>query len=188
MNERALTIQFGAEDFDRLGAEFAVFKGEIQEAARRAVKNTTDRVRDDSISEFVRVSGLRVSQIRGRLFLRYRYASGYGRVWWGLNPISLSKLNPRRTAGGVKAGPVFVPGGFMPGGRFGNTVFSRVGKKATPIQKESFKIADLGEEVIRDTVEPTIQTIFMEEFRDELFGAISGETRSKRRRMKRFSR
>ncbi len=186
MNERALKIRFGTEDFARLGQEFAVFKGEIQEAAKRAVRNTTDRVRDDSISEFVRVSGLRISQIRGRLFLRYKYSSGFGRVWWGLNPINLSRLNPRQTKRGVKAGPVFVEDGFLPGGKFGKSVFKRVGKERLPIQRQEFRIDDLGVQVIRDTIEPTVERIFMEEFRDELFGAISGQTRTKRKTFKRF--
>ena len=181
-----LRVKFDASDFEALGQEFTVFKGEIQEAVRRAVRTTTDRLRDDTISEFVQVSGLRVSAVRKRMFLRYRYKDGYGRIWFGLSPVSLALLSPRKTAGGVRAGPVTVPGGFMPGGSYGKTVFARRGRARLPVDKQYYDIKDMGEDVIRNRIEPVIQSIFMEELRDELLGSVSGETRAKRRGMKRF--
>lgn len=187
MSESPLRVKFDASDFESLGAEFTVFKGEIQEAVRRAVKTTTQRIQQEAISEFVQVSGLRVSAVRKRMFLRYKYADGYGRVWWGLSPVSLSLLSPRRSAGGVRAGPVTVAGGFMPGGSFGKTVFKRTGRGRLPIEKQYYDIKDMGEDVIRGKIEPAIEGIFMEELRDELLGAVSGETRKKRRATKRFT-
>jgi hypothetical protein len=149
-------------------------------------ETTTDRVRDDAIGELVQVSGLRVSAIRKRMFLRYRYKDGYGRIWFGLSPVSLALLSPRQTARGVRAGPVTVDGGFMPGGDFGKSVFRRRGRGRLPIDKQFYEIKDMGEDVIRNKVEPVIESIFKEELRDELLGAVSGQTRAKRRGMKRF--
>jgi hypothetical protein len=186
MSSSPLRVKFDASDFESLGAEFSVFKGEIQEAVRRAVKTTTQRIQEEAISEFVKVSGLRVSGVRKRMFLRYKYADGYGRIWWGLSPVSLALLSPRRSASGVRAGPVSVAGGFMPGGDYKRSVFKRRGRERLPIDKQFYEVRDMGEGVIREKIEPVIESIFKEELRDELLGAVSGATRAKRRTTKRF--
>lgn len=198
MSEVPLRIKFNPSDFEALGQEFTVFKGEIQEAVRRAVRSTTDRLRDETIRELVQVSGLRVSAIRQRMFLRYRYKDSYGRIWFGLSPVSLSLLSPRKTAGGVRAGPVTVAGGFMAPEFAGRNVFKRTGEKRLmksgrykgklreAIAKQFYDIKDMGEDVIRQKVEPVIESIFNEELRDELLGAVSGQARAKRRGTKKF--
>lgn len=186
MTEEPIKVSFDASEFEKLGREFALHKYEVQEAIRRAVKTTTQRLRDETATEFVRVSGLRIVMVRRRLFLRYKYADGYGRVWFGLNPLSLSKLSPRKTATGVRAGPVNVPGGFMPGGEFGRSVFVRRGPDRLPIDKRSYNVRDIGEEVVRNKVEPIIESVFMEEFKEELLGALSGSERKGRRASKKF--
>jgi hypothetical protein len=167
----------------------------LTKAIRRAVWQTSRRIKKEIDEAFIRVSHVKASVIKGRLFLKFKTSQSrdggyYSSVWVGLNPISLSKLNPVKQASGVRAGPIFVPSGFMPRGKFGNTVFRRrYESQRLPWDKQFYRFdVDLMKELTQ-TVMPKIEAIFRDQFQKEVVGLFhERELRSASRQRERKAR
>lgn len=149
---------------------------QLRVAIRRAVWATSRRIKKEVDQEMISVLHVKSAIIKNRLYIRFNAAkqldSGfYSSIWIGLSPISLSKLAPRKQAGGVKAGPVFVPDGFMPGGKFGDTVFKRrYETQRLPWDKQFYSFDAEMMQKIKMQIVPQIQTIFDDQFRKEVIG------------------
>lgn len=148
----------------------------LTKAIRRAVWQTSRRIKKEIDEAFIRVSHVKASVIKGRLFLKFKTSQTrdggyYSSVWVGLNPISLSKLSPVKQAGGVRAGPIFVADGFMPRGKYGDTVFKRrFESQRLPWDKQFYHFdADMMRELTQ-TVMPKIEAIFRDQFQKEVVG------------------
>lgn len=187
-NARALVdLKVSSRGVNVVREGFRNFDKQMLLAVRRAVWQTSRRIKKEIDSSFIRVSHLKATVIRDRLFLKFKStksADGYfSSVWIGLNPISLSKLNPVKQAGGVKAGPIFVPDGFMPGGKFKDTVFTRrYETQKFPWDKQFFHFdAEMMQE-ISNTVAPKIREIFDDQFQKEVYGLFYEQAQKSKQR------
>jgi len=149
---------------------------QLRLAIKRAVWHTSRRIKKEVDQTLISILHVKASIVRNRLHIRFNAAkqldSGfYSSIWIGLNPISLSKLDPRKQSGGVKAGPVFVQDGFMPGGKFGDTVFKRrYETQRLPWDKQFYAFDEEMMKTLKSQVLPQIQTIFDDQFRKEVIG------------------
>lgn len=117
--------------------EVALLAGRvIDDSTRHAMKIAVARVSRWAGNEVRRrvASAVKVKGgiIKGRMFVGITDEGG--RVWLGLSPIKLNRLNPRKTASGVTAGPAKRPGAFIIE-KFGGNVFQRKGAARLPIEK-----------------------------------------------------
>lgn len=177
MSERALLdLRVSSRGINVVRSGFRNLDKELAKAIRRAVYGTSKRIKKEVDASFVKISGIKASVIRNRLFVKIK-ASKYGdggyfsTVWVGLNPISLSKLNPVETAGGVRAGKLFIPDAFMPKGKFGNAVFTRRFEgQRLPWDKQFYHFdAEMMQEIAQNIM-PQVQRIFNEQFQTEVIG------------------
>jgi hypothetical protein len=109
----------------------------LQKILNRAVVQTArwaKRRAATIIGKSTKISG-RVLGKRMRLDIESA-EHGYARIWVGLNPVKLGGLNPRKTASGVKAGPMQIAGGFIAK----KQVFKRRGNKRLPIDRQELDI------------------------------------------------
>ncbi|MDE1170922.1 MAG: hypothetical protein PW734_06915 [Verrucomicrobium sp.] len=176
MNSSFQGIYFDASQIVDKAAALTAKEKDIQPAMRKAITRTarwaSGELRRRSARK-VRVTG-RVIKGRMGLFLQVDKA----RVFFGMDPISLSRLNPKKTNSGIKAGPVTVPGGFfIP--KAGKNVFTRVGKGRFPIEKaEGVHIENEGQSAI-DSILPDLEPRIWNEFERELNWQRIKETRSR---------
>lgn len=164
-----LRVTFDAAQFDALKARFNATKAEVKEALSDAAKDTAGDIKNFD-AELGAALKIRPELLKNRITLRYRYKSGTGVFWFGMNPINLGALNPkqdRMIGGGVTAGPVTVPGAFV-SKKLNGQVFSRSGKSRLPIFKEQYNIADISRDTIRTKVFPIIADIFHQNLESRL--------------------
>jgi hypothetical protein len=149
---------------------------QLRLAIKRSVWHTSRRIKKEVDQTLISILHVKAAIVRNRLHIRFnaakQYDSGfYSSIWIGLNPISLSKLDPRKQAGGVKAGPVFVPEGFMPGGKFGDTVFKRrYETQRLPWDKQYYAFDEEMMKLLKSQILPKIQAIFDNQFQKEVIG------------------
>ena len=102
-----------------------------------------------SMSQELKVS---IDILRKRL-QQYRINSRQIKLFFGTNPVSLSRLNPRQTNTGVDTKPVSVPHAFIarmtPQAKRSN-VYKRTSKKRLPIEKQFYDIHDRSAKIIED--------------------------------------
>ena len=123
------------------------------------------------MGKIAKVTGVQRTALKGRQFLKVTVKDAYGRIWMGFNPLKLSRMNPRKTAGGVTAGPAKAPGAFlMKHGSGKVSVFKRVGSKRLPIEKPTFDISK-GQAVAQEVAE-SLNAVLTENFRNALYGQI----------------
>jgi hypothetical protein len=128
-------LEVRADDLEKV----ALVAGRVlDESTRHAMKIAIARVSRWAGNEVRRkvASAVKVKGgiIKGRMFVGI--SDQKGRVWLGLSPIKLNRLNPRQTASGVTAGPAKRPGAFIVE-KFGGNVFERKGKARLPIEKSA---------------------------------------------------
>lgn len=89
-------------------------------------------------------------------------------IWFGLNPVSMQYLGPRKSSKGVSSRPTGMrKGAFMHGK--GKPVFKRVGKARLPIQKQTSEIKIKSEHYIEQLQLATeVRTYFMTVLEREL--------------------
>jgi len=136
-----ISISAKSKDFEIIAREFGATEKQIKAATKRAVSRTTRWAAKQAPRRVAKVVSVAAKVIKNRVRFRVLLdRDGYGRVWVGLKPISLSRLNPRKTARGITAGPAKVPGGFLAKGQ----VFKRVGDARLPIAAQKLDIAEEG--------------------------------------------
>lgn len=109
-------------------------------------------------------SRLRIQQkiLRSRV-RAYRMQWGVGgtgegaKVWYGLRPISVSRLNPKGSANGVRANGKEYPGAFIGTIRGRREVLRRVGESRLPVEVVRADIADESTTYIEDHVVGTAE-------------------------------
>lgn len=166
-----LRVTFDKEQFDALKERFNATKQEVKDALRDAAKATADDIKNFD-AELAAALKIRAELLKNRITIRYRYKSGNGTFWFGLNPINLGSMNAkqdRMIGGGVTAGPVTVAGAFIAkGSKMGGQVFKRGGKSRLPIFKQTYDIADVSRETVRTKVFPIIADIFQQNLETKL--------------------
>lgn len=86
-------------------------------------------------------------------------------LWFGLNPIALTHLDPREVARGVRGGPAYVKGGFIAKGQ----AFKRKGRARLPIERAEFPIQQKADAVLDSIVDGAeFQRRFLDTFEREL--------------------
>lgn len=172
MTRFAITVNDA--DFKNLEAQFDLYKYGIKEALRDA---TADTIRDlkgivgDRLAARLKVSA---AVLKNRVQLRYGYRSGTGRVWFGINPISLSALGARQTASGVDAPPVSRTGAFIVG-KLNDQVFKRDPlrrMKSNPARaalvKQVFDISEVSRDEVQHRIFPLVREVFYENLEERL--------------------
>jgi len=158
-------ITYDEDKFLAQMQSFDVFKYDVKEALRYAVKWTTAAVNSDVRGELRKITGLSAKIIRGRIDVSFRYENHQGRIWIGLNPIDLKRMNPRQLKGSVKAGPVKREGAWIGKGKLGGHVFKRLGPGRLPIEKQVYNIEEQGEvavETVKAKVQDYLKRYFIE--------------------------
>ena len=163
-----MNLKVEAHGLDEIKVELDRFGKEAQDALKVAVRETSRWANKQALGKIAKVTGVQRTALRGRQFLKVTVKDAYGRIWMGFNPIKLSRMNPRKTAGGVTAGPAKAPGAFlMKHGSGKVSVFKRVGSKRLPIEKPTFDISK-GQAVAQEVVE-SLNAVLTENFRNAFY-------------------
>lgn len=150
-------ITVSTEGLEELIASFGAVPQQIERAERRAVNKTTTwlakGVRKDLAASIGVAQRVMDDRVRG---LEYGYHGiPAGMVWFGLNPIAITRRRfgtLTQMAKGAKAGRLSFAGAFvarMPSGH--EAVFRRDGKTRLPISEESLDIDTPAHRAIVDT-------------------------------------
>jgi len=153
-----------ALDFAELAAKFDATPARVQIAARRAIAKATKWANDKILGEMPELTGIRARIIKGRVRMDIKEASG--RVWFGLNPVSAGRLDPRQDESGVTADGFEFAGAFIVDSLGGN-VFKRRGAGHLPIDKQEVTIAEKAAIGVRQIAAET-QAQFFKELRNQL--------------------
>ena len=101
-----------------------------------------------------------------------RNAKGRGSrasLWIALNPLNAAKAGARKTATGLRAGNVDLPGAFIGKGRYGGRVaMQRKGAARYPLKAASLDVLTAGREVINLQTWPELQARFLGFYTEEL--------------------
>ena len=167
--EYSTPVKIDAGALDKLSAGFKNVDKNLKKALQRAVFRTGQRVKKEAEKSTVKVAGIKLSYIRQRVKLSFKAVTkyegnSYAAIWIGLNPIPLTHMDPRKTAKGIRAGPINEQGAFMPGGKAGKNVFKRVGKQSLPIFQPTYDFSMPVMNEINQHLRPLIQRIWDEEF------------------------
>lgn len=175
-----LRVTIDAAEFDALKARFNASKEEIKQALSDAARDTAGDIKnfDTELGAALKIAP---ELLKNRITLRYRYKSGTGVFWFGMNPINLGSLNPKQNGSSVNAGPVTVrgPGAFI-SDKMGGQVFRRSGAKRLPAIKQVYDIANISRETVRTKVFPLVADIFhqnLESRLEDIFDRMKGKAR-----------
>lgn len=140
-----MNITFDVSGLDRITADLSATQAQADAALRSTLGRMSQWLSAKSLRGLSAALAVQPKVLRRRL-KRFRLTpSGGGgevRLWYGLDPIALVYLKPRKRAAGVSAmGGRYAPGGFIArasgkgGGGKGQQVFKRTGKARLPIEK-----------------------------------------------------
>ena len=162
-------------DIETVKRQFAVLGRSIAKAESLAISTATRQTGSEARRIVRDVTGLKLKQIRRRVFASVRMAQG--RVWVGLSPWPagyLSPLTPRDMSPekqadlpGSYAREFFFRGAFvarMKSGHLG--IFRRTTQKRFPIQEETVAFEAFGESVagVRDRLDVYASGVLQREF------------------------
>jgi len=153
-----------AKGLDEIAAEWKASPKLVEQAMRTATVRVTRWAASQArrnIAKEVKVTG-RV--IKGRMVVDLK--GEFGRVWFGLSPIPLKHLSPRKTSTGISAGPVKVPGGFAVK-KYGRNIFKRTGPKRGPIEMQALDIEARALPFVFDIAQK-VESKFLVEFENAL--------------------
>jgi hypothetical protein len=161
-------IFINADSLQSIAGKFAATEKQVASAMRRAVSRTTRWAGAQVARKVSSVTKIRSGVLKGRMVVDFVGRDGVlGRVWAGLRPIALKRLNPRQTKSGVTAGPAKRPGAFI-SEKLGGHVFERVGKKRLPIRKsKGVEILEPGIDAVAQVAEQVGERL-MREFEHEM--------------------
>jgi len=145
-----IRVTASSPDFQRIARQFHATEAQIHSAIKKAVARTTKWAAAEAPRRVAKAVSVAAKIIKDRVrFTIILDRDGYGRVWFGLNQISLGKLNPRQSRSGVTVGGRRIPGAFlatMPNGHMG--VYVRRGNQRLPIDEQMLAIEDEAKPVI----------------------------------------
>lgn len=161
-------ITFDQTDFDRLMAQYDLYRYEVEEDMRDAAEKTTRDVNTIALRWLAQSLGISKKLMQQRIKSGFRFvhsrdnegAGAKGIVFIGLNPLTLKRLNPKQNKRGVKAGPVTRPGAFIQTTKLGGHVFKRRGKNRLPLDKQSYKIDEAAKVQLETAVYPKVDMLY----------------------------
>lgn len=155
-------------EVERIARQFAASQKQVEKAARRAVRKLARWVESTSLREASRDTGIKRKLLKHRLIMCIRGNQLTARVWYGLNSIPLSALEPEQTRTGVTAGPVERRHAFIVE-KNGGQVYRRVSRNQRfPIAVQFENIAAEFRRILLTDINPRFQKIFSKYFEQEL--------------------
>lgn len=139
---RGIWIDFDGDSINALVNAFGATESQFEAAMRSTYGKMGRWLRSRGTRELSALLKIKQKILRGRI-KAFGLQGGIGdhgraagaKVWFGLRPISLTRLNARQVAGGVRAdGGRFVEGAFIANIDGHRQVMKRVGKSRLPIE------------------------------------------------------
>lgn len=156
-------------ELERVARDLAATQKQVAAAARRAVGKLARWIKSTSLREAARDTGIKRKVLAGRLYMGVQGSQYTARVWYGLNAIPLSALDPKQTATGVTAGPVERRHAFIVRRGGGRQVYRRTERdRRLPIAVQYRNIADEFRRILRVDVNPRFRRMFVKYFEQEL--------------------
>lgn len=141
---------------------------QLEAAINNAVNKTARWAKTLAAREIRAVTGLPAGKLKDRLKM---FKLGFvRRIYFGLNPIPVSSLSPKRTKTGVKAkGGINIPGAFIVDNGSGQSgVYKRRGKDAYSIDFLRVHFDEEALRIIRADIEPDLEKVFLKNLEHEL--------------------
>lgn len=164
-------VHLDEEEVSRIREAVLASEKQVKVAFHRALRRTMRAIRTKASKDLrlkLKIPS-KVWKTRLRFYVRNR--EGNQRLWFGLDPISLSRLNPRQTKAGISAsGGIRRKGAFMPRkGKLDGIVFKRrPGAPRLPIDKQSFEVEEQVLLYIEDELFSEIEPLLYKNFEKEL--------------------
>jgi hypothetical protein len=139
--------QIDARQVDQLALDMVATEAQVRLALRTTLNKMATWLRGQSAKGLSKELQIQISVVRRRLkAVKFKTTpdGGVAKVWYGLNPIDLIWLKPKKTSDGVVASGRVVKGGFIAEGQ----VFKRAGASRLPLVKQSAPIQKPGEHYI----------------------------------------
>lgn len=151
-----LTIEKGrADDFNELVVDLIASPKVVQKSIISARRKAAKWLRTQVVRALSKETQIPASVLRNRVVLSR--ISIKGEVFIGLNPVSVSRLQPRQTKSGVKAkGGLHVQGAFVVDSMESNPVFKRVADRAYPIEYQRRDIEKEAQRIIEGDILPKL--------------------------------
>jgi hypothetical protein len=163
-----LLALFESNDFHRIQSGLGLLRKDIKAALVTAMRQTMKWGEREGAKQFAAATGVPYRVMRERIRIKYRYQSikgeyPEGRVWFGLNPISLKHLGAKVTkTKGVTSRFGKYPKGFY-SQKMGGHFYERRGRDALPLQRLEYGIAEIGDSVVNE-FKDSLSAKYMENF------------------------
>lgn len=160
---KGLSVDIDGESIAALGNAFGATQAQVEAALRSTYAKMGRWLRTRAMRGLS--SKLRIQQkiLRGRV-KTFRLQGGItdsgagAKVWFGLRPISLMRLNARKSGKGVRAdGGRYIEGAFIANFNGRPQVLKRTGSARLPIEVQQADIADASTVYIEDDLVGTAQ-------------------------------
>lgn len=171
-----LLALFQSNDFYKIQSALGLLRKDIKAALVTAMRQTMKWAEREGAKRFAAATGVPYRVMRQRLRVKYRYQSikgefPEGRVWFGLNPISLKYLGAKETKeSGVTSRFGKYPNGFL-SEKMGGHFYQRRGKDRLPLDRIEYGIEEIGSDIV-DNFKDALSAKYMEFF----FAAIDKTT------------
>lgn len=172
-----IDLEIDAQNLQQVVDELSANEAQIKRALNSTLSKMADWLKAKSVKGLSAELKIQQNILRRRIrrFNMVRNSTGSEiRVFYGLDPISLIYLNPKKSGRGIKVGTGrFVSGAFIapaPNAYIGKQVFKRVGKARLPIKKQVADIKDQSDVYIEDELLGTAEfdAQFLKFFEHEL--------------------
>jgi hypothetical protein len=168
-----LALDVRAPDLDRVIKDLAATEKQAQKALNSTLRKMATWLRTRELKGLSKELQLQQKILRRRLKSARLRVTGNGAqigVWFGLNPVALIYLQPKKRAGGIGAsGNRYVPGAFMAKAPAGaSQVFKRRGTARLPIDKQEAEVQRDAEPHIERALDAEFENQFMKVFEHEL--------------------
>lgn len=146
----ALKIEAG--DLDRIVLGLDATAKQAERALRSTLGKMATWLRAKAVKGLSQELHIKQKEVRRRLKsarVKNTPAGASAVVWFGLNPIDMARLGPKKNGGGVTASGYTRKGAFIAKTKGGNAqVFKRTGKARMPIVKQDVSIKQQSDEYI----------------------------------------
>jgi len=153
-----LNIELDADGIDDLVRQFEATPAQLEAAMRSTYGRMGRWLRTQAVRGLSQKLGIQQKILRSRV-RAFRMQGGIAsarvgsKVWFGLNPIPLSRLRPRKAPKGVRAqGGRYVEGAFLANIRGRQQVMRRTGPARLPLEVVYADIEDPSQVYIEDVL------------------------------------
>ncbi|WP_430735384.1 hypothetical protein [Halodesulfovibrio aestuarii] len=142
-------------EFNALVGDLLASPKEVQKSIISARRKAAKWVRTQIVRSLSKETQIPPSLLRNRVVLSR--ISIKGEMFIGLNPVSVSRLQPKQTKAGVKAkGGLTVKGAFIVDALDYKPVFKRVSDRAYPVEYQRRDIEKEGQRIIEGEILPKL--------------------------------